>query len=114
MRIEAGVRTGRFERRIVRAPVATERRREDRSGDLAARAPSRALVALTPEAVPVRAPAPLRAFAPFIVHLHAVAQNWPQTRARRRAEPGPASAAYETGATLRAPDLSGAIAERIA
>ena len=39
--------------------------------------------------------------ADFIVHLIATRAQWPQTRARRRAEPGQAIAAY--GALDRAP-----------
>jgi hypothetical protein len=53
---------------------------------------SRALVALTPAVMP----APQMSFrqAAFLAHLIAVKDQLPQTRERRRAEPGEAIAAY--------------------
>ena len=54
----------------------------------------------------------VRAFAPFIAHLHAVEQDAPQLRLRRRTEPGAAILAYEAAAILRAPNLAGALADR--
>jgi hypothetical protein len=54
-----------------------------------------ALVAIGPtaQAAPVKT-AWVRADAPFVAHLIATAAKAPQTRARRRAEPDAASAAY--------------------
>lgn len=77
--------------------------------------PSRALVPVARPAEPFVALRRLfiRAFAPFIAHLHAVEQDAPQTRARRRAEPSAAIVAYEAAAILRAPNLAGAIVERV-
>lgn len=59
------------------------------------RASGRALVPLDPTA-PTNSldRAAARASAPFLAHLIATAQQAPQTRARRRAEPGEAIAAY--------------------
>jgi hypothetical protein len=56
---------------------------------------SRALVAVAPanRATPA-APAASRPSADFIAHLVATSGQAPQTRARRRAEPGEAIAAY--------------------
>jgi hypothetical protein len=54
-----------------------------------------ALVAIGPTAPDTRAAAAsVRADAPFVAHLIATAAQVPQTRARRRAEPDAASAAY--------------------
>jgi hypothetical protein len=58
----------------------------------AARAGSRSLVPmLRPEVV---SPPSLRPSAPFLAQLIATAQQVPQTRARRRAEPADAAACY--------------------
>lgn len=63
----------------------------------------RALVPV-PEIDPVEErPCPLsrRPAAPFLAHLIATARGEPQTRDRRRAEPGAAALAYAATATLR-------------
>ena len=57
------------------------------------RSDSRALVPVAPAAAPER-PLGRRPSAVFLAHLIASAQQVPQTRARRRAEPADAMAAY--------------------
>jgi hypothetical protein len=81
------------------AIAATPRRRASagRDGEVFAPA-SRALVAVTP-AAPVDRPfvALPRPSAPFLAHLIAAHMQVPQARARRRAEPEVAAAAYQNG-----------------
>lgn len=60
---------------------------------------SRALVPIAPTR-PARTSG--RAHAPFLVHLIATRRELPQTRARRRADPGEAARAY--GARLARPN----------
>jgi len=62
---------------------------------------SRALVAVSPAMAP---PEPPRVFrqAPFLAHLIATREQMPQTRIRRRAEPGEALAAYRAVAAVTA------------
>ena len=62
-------------------------------------APSRALVALAPLAPASRTPAHYRQ-APFLAQLLAVKDQHAQTRARRRAAPAEAAAAYRAAAQL--------------
>lgn len=64
-------------------------------------AQSRALVALAPPAPVSRAPAHYRQ-APFLAQLLAVKDQHAQTRARRRAAPAEAAAAYRATAKLAA------------
>jgi hypothetical protein len=60
---------------------------------------SRALVALAP-AAPLREAVARHHQAPFLAHLLAVKDQHPQTRARRRATPHEAIAAYRAAAGL--------------
>lgn len=60
---------------------------------------SRALVALLPAAAMRQAPSGYRQM-PFLAHLIAMKDLHPQTRERRRAEPGEVIAAYRAGAKL--------------
>ena len=60
---------------------------------------SRALVALTPAAATYK-PSESHRQAAFLAHLIATKDQLPQTRERRRAEPGEAIAAYRAGARL--------------
>ena len=60
---------------------------------------SRALVAMSPAARPHERVADHREAA-FLAHLIAVKDQLPQTRERRRAEPGEALAAYHAAAAL--------------
>ena len=70
-------------------------RGDRRNGGEERRAPSRALVALAPQSSEDRTPRPTpRPSAPFVAQLIANHINAPQTRARRRAEPDVAIAAY--------------------
>jgi hypothetical protein len=82
--------------RDVRKPLS----QNDTGGVLEMNQPSRALVALTPAA---GLNGPLTATyrqAAFLAHLIAVKDQMPQTRARRRAEPGEALAAYRAAGAL--------------
>jgi hypothetical protein len=56
---------------------------------------SRALVPVAPSTEPARAPRAIARDAAFLTHLIATARQVPQTRDRRRAEPGEVIAAYE-------------------
>ena len=58
--------------------------------------------ALTIVATPSRPLAPVRRDAAFLAHLLATRAQAPQTRARRRAEPAEAVAAYREADRLRA------------
>jgi hypothetical protein len=62
-------------------------------------APGRALIALTPIAE-AHEPASAYRQAPFLAQLLAMRDQHPQTRERRRAEPGVAIAAYRNTAAL--------------
>jgi hypothetical protein len=67
--------------------------------DLAPAGESRALVALTPAAATYK-PSESHRQAAFLAHLIATKGQLPQTRERRRVEPGEAIAAYRAGAKL--------------
>jgi|tagenome__1003787_1003787.scaffolds.fasta_scaffold20969713_5 hypothetical protein len=71
-------------------------------------AETRALVAV-PDAEAVLPPAPLLRLpaAPFLAHLIATAHGEPQTRDRRRAEPGVAARAYALAANRAGGAISG-------
>jgi hypothetical protein len=71
-------------------------------------AASRALVALTPVAAPPTNSRLAHRPAAFLAHLIAVKAQHPQTRERRRAEPGEAAQAYQA-AILAKPAISGKI-----
>lgn len=93
-------------------PAATERAAAPRDA-AAPGAPAQPGTALVPVA-PVRAPDPLgrparRPLAAFLVHLIATDRQAPQTRSRRRLEPGEAANHYR--ATLAAP-AAGAVLSR--
>ena len=60
---------------------------------------SRALVAVSPVAAPME-PASIHRQVSFLAHLIATKDHHPQTRERRRAEPGEALAAYRATAAL--------------
>jgi hypothetical protein len=62
-------------------------------------APGKALIAVTPVADAQETPAIYRQ-APFLAQLLAIRDQHPQTRERRRAEPGVAIAAYRNAAAL--------------
>ena len=62
-------------------------------------APGQALIAVTPVAEAHEAPSIYRQ-APFLAQLLAMRDQHPQTRARRRAEPNVAIAAYRNAAAL--------------
>ena len=73
-----------------------------RQGGRTAREPapeSRALVAVSAPAAPME-PASIHREASFLAHLIATKDHHPQTRERRRAEPGEALAAYRATAAL--------------
>jgi hypothetical protein len=85
----------------------------DAAGPSTSAQPARPGTALVPIA-PARAPDPLsrparRPLAAFLVHLIATARQAPQTRSRRRLEPGEAAGRYR--ATLAAP-AAGAVLSR--
>ncbi len=77
-------------------------RRQDEAARDTAPAPvgeSRALIALTPAAAACQSSGSYRQAA-FLAHLIATKDQSPQTRERRRAEPGDAIAAYRAAAGL--------------
>lgn len=69
------------------------------AGGAVAKAASRALVVVSPAPVDRQMPDNYRQAA-FLAHLIAVKDQLPQTRQRRRAEPGEAIAAYRAAAAL--------------
>ncbi len=64
---------------------------------------SRALVPIAPSRLQDGRPTTRVPCAAFLAHLIATAQRAPQTRARRRAEPADACAAYATASTAAIP-----------
>ena len=84
------------------AEVNASFRRQGEAAGAAAPAPageSRALIALTPAAAACRPSGNYRQAA-FLAHLIATKDQSPQTRERRRAEPGEAIAAYRATVAL--------------
>lgn len=73
-------------------------RRDPHAAPAAPRSQSRALVAFAPE--PRSQPTPMYRDTAFLAQLIANKDQHPQTRERRRAEPGEALAAYRTAAAL--------------
>jgi hypothetical protein len=98
--------TGRFLPSLIEAsPTASHSRPlapSDRTANPGAQ--SRALVPVTPSPRPhAGAMARPRPSAPFLAQLIATAQQAPQTRGRRRAEPADACAAYAAASTAVVP-----------
>lgn len=91
------MRLGEIKRVATRSAVFTPR--EAASDPTEQRAPGKALIAIGPAADANEPPSIYRQ-APFLAQLLATRDQHPQTRERRRAEPGVAIAAYRSAAAL--------------
>lgn len=91
------MRLGEIKRVAARPAVFTPR--EDAPEPAEQPVPGRALTAVTPVADAAEAPSVYRQSS-FLAQLLATRDQHPQTRERRRAEPGDAIAAYSATATL--------------
>lgn len=78
------------------APYAPERTSRQREQGLAETGSSRAMITIAPASSVGHDPSPSYRPAPFLAHLIATREQFPQTRERRRLEPADAVRAYQT------------------